>query len=412
MRLSSIINFSIDSLIRKRYKSLIITLLFAFSFVLVSVCIIPSYLTDYVYNSVNDSLSGGTKRTALVNVKEHKAGSEDFIDCLSRVDGIKASGAIGEYDMDVGRVKELYNIQKTRPSEEGTDSGYSDISGFRHLRFGHDAWELFDFKLIKGEHPADCEKITDSVGYLYLGYAYKDIPIGTEYKITDKYSFRVMGIFEQGETCITDNIEESGYYSSKTRNMDYMGVVVDTSVYQSENFFVIEEDADMGAVIKGVYELADRYDVGINVSSVEGIFEEERRTYKNITALLIELMIIVMIVAATMQTCIQVADVIEHFDSYGVMYANGATKRDITLIIVVENMFRYVIANMMAYGVSRLLLSIIFSEASVIKLVTGIYHANALIPVIIIGLIVSILSVLAPIILIRKKTPVELINNV
>lgn len=416
MKLSSIIKYSIDSLMRKFFKSMAIILLFAFSFVLIAMCIIPNILTAYTSKSVDRVLSAGIKRTGTIHIKEYNDNCEEFVGKLKNIEGIEAVGEVSLTENNNKELRELRSIQKNHIPDELVfeDGSLQTNNGLIIMHFNYEAWEIHNLKLSKGSYATSDESGEIPTVNIYLGNAYKDIPIGTEYVMGREphiYKYKVMGILEKGAKCTTDNLTYEGFDNPKTINLDYLVIAVHSSGIQSENLFTITDKADMQEVINRIYELAKEYDIGVTVGSLEGLFEEDKKSYGKISDLLLELMLVVVLVSATIQACVQITDIIGRFRMYGILYSNGATKTDIYLIVIIENVVRYILACIIFYGAARLLLRSLFSNAAAYKLVTEIFHNDVLVPVYLIGLTVCMASIVVPLLMIRKKSPVELVIN-
>lgn len=417
MKLSGIIKYSIDSLMRKFFKSMAIILLFAFSFVLIAMCILPNILTTYTSNSVDKVLSSGIKRTGTIHIKEYKDNCEKFIANLKNINGILQVGEISVTENNDKELRELRNIQKNHIPDELVfeDGSLQTNNGLILMHFNYETWEIHNLKLSKGSYSPSDEAGEIPTVHIYLGNAYQDIPIGTEYVMGQApyvYKYKVMGILEKEAKCTTQNLTSEGFDNPKTINLDYLVIAIHSSGIQSENLFTITENADMQTVINKIYALAKEYDIGITVGSLEGLFAEDKKSYGKISDLLLELMIIVVLVSATIQACVQITDIIGRFKMYGILYSNGATKSDICLIVIIENVIRYVLACIIFYGAMRLLLRFMFSNASAYKLVTAIFHNDVLILVYLIGIAVCMASILVPLLIIRKKAPVALTDTI
>lgn len=416
MKLTGIIKYSVDSFMRKFFKSMAIILLFAFSFVLIAMCIIPNILTNYTSKAVNKVLADGIKRTGTIHINEYSENCEEFIKNLKSIDGVSKTGDISVNENSDKQLRELRHIQKDNIPDElvfNNGSIYTN-NGFIIMNFNYDAWDIHNLQLSKGSYAPSDETAEIPTISLYLGNAYKDIPVGTEYVMGREphmYKYKVMGILEKGAKSTTQSLTYEGFDNPKTINLDYLGIAVQSSGVQSENLFTITEEADMTDVINKIYTLAKSYDIGVTVGSLEGFFAEERKSYGKISDLLLELMLIVVLVSATIQACVQITDIIGRFKMYGILYSNGASKKDICLIVILENILRYILAALISYGVTRILIRLLFSNVSAYRLVTGIFHNDVLLPVLIIGFAVCMLSIVVPLFMIRNKAPVELIDS-
>ncbi len=416
MKLSALIKYAADSIMRKFFKSLAITLLFSFALVLIAMCIIPNRIYADIYHTLNRALKTDVYETGSIHIKEYKETCVDFIKNLKNVQGIQSVGTAMEDELDKNLVPELYQIQDGHvPNRDTADDGAIPFmeQGFAVISL-RSTWELFDFHLAKGSYIPNDDPNNTSVWHLYLGSAYSHIPVGTEYREEDGDIVKVMGILEKGSVCTTDSMLDAEFNSAKTVTLDYMAVLVGNSNaegFYSEHLFSVGNPADMQPVINRIYDLAKQYELDVTVGTVDGMLKEEQKVYQKISDMLLELMLIVLLVAATIQACVQIVDMIGHFPMYGVLYANGASKQDLCVLILLENGMRYAAACAIAYGVVRLLLFGLFREAELLETVMRIFYRETAVWMCLIGLGVCLLSMAVPLLMIQRKTPVELVGS-
>jgi len=416
MRLSALFKFSVDSIMRKFVKSTAITLLFAFALVLIAMCMIPNRIGAYYYHTLDHTLQKGVRGTGKLHMKEYKEECEEFVQKLNDIPGMWKTGEIRQGLISENTVAELYKIQEGHvPNRQTTDSGvitWGD-DGFEAIFLAKNAGEMLRFRLAKGSYVPNDNPNDVSVTYLYLGSAYADIPIGKEYK-SGKTTLRVMGIFEKGSVCMMEDVAEDGFSSAPAVTLDYLAVAVEnthkSNIY-SDIFFSVEKPSQMQEVINRIYDLAKQYGIDVTVGSIDGALQENQKLYDKIGETLFELLLIVLLVAATVQACVQVTDMIGHFPMYGILYANGASKGNLCVLIALENIIRYGVACGISYGVIRLLLFILFPEVELLETVTRIFHMETAVWVCLIGLGVCAISVIVPLLMIQRKTPVELVGN-
>lgn len=416
MRISALIKFAADSIMRKFFKSLAITLLFSFALVLIAMCMIPNRIYADIYHTLNHTLKAGVYGTGTIHIKEYKETYMEFIKDLKTVPGIQSVGIAAESELSKKAVPELYQIQDGHvPNRDTVDDGTISFmsQGFAVISL-RGTWELFDFRLAKGRYIPNDDPNNTSVSHLYLGSAYSYIPVGTEYRTDNGSIIKVMGILEKGTVCTTDTMLSAEFNSAKTITLDYMAVLVGNSnaegVYSS-HLFSVGNPSDMQPVINRIYDLAKRYELDVTLGTVGGMLKEEQKVYQKISDMLLELLLIVLLVATTVQACVQIVDMLGHFPMYGILYANGASKWDLCVLIFLENIIRYGIACGLSYGIIRLMLFALFREAELLETVTRIFHAETAVWVYLTGLGICMISIVAPLLMIQRKTPVELVSQ-
>ncbi len=418
MNIANLIGFSLDGIFRKKLKTIALIMLFAFSLIIMATVTLFYKIANYSYDSVDKALSEGIKNTGTISINEHIS-DDKIIEFQRRLYDSRSIKAVGETQINtVGRknIKELYDIQYGNVGLEYFPDDPKGEDTFFVVSMDYRAIELYNLKLQKGEFTKDILKNEEPyhhVGYMYLGSAFKDIPIGTEYKISERYTMKVAGILKSGAECGTDSITDTSYSNACVLSLDYMAVIIDDygTIGSSRWLFNAENNCSIDEAVAEVRNIAESMDIGVSVGTLEGMFEEKNRFENMLNDILFELMIIMVLIAVIIQSCIQVVDILGYSHQYGIMYAVGATQRDVSFIIGIESLIRFAVAAGVAIAGEVVLINRTYTEPAMREIAQEIFTSQIVWWMLAAGILMTAVSTVVPLIMIRLNKPVKLINK-
>lgn len=418
MNIINLMGFSLDGIFRKKLKTLALVILFAFSLIIMSTVILLYKVANYSYDSVDKALAKGIKNTGTISINEMLHDSKANMDFRKKIYESEKINAVGGSAINAGGVEhmeELHAIQFGNVDLEYFPDDPEGKNTFFCVDMDYYAAGLYNLRLQKGEFVKDILKDEEPylhVGYMYLGSAFADIPIGTEYEITKRYTLKVAGILESGAECGTDSITSAGYYESGVISLDYMAVIIgDYNYVSSQMLFNAADGYSINEAVEEVRDIAAQMNIGVSVGTLEGMFEEKNRFQNMVNDILLELMVVIIIIAVIIQSCIQVTDILGYSHQYGIMYAVGATQRDITFIVGIESIIRFVAAAVLAAAGEMLIIRQIYTEAAMLKIAKDIFTSYIAGWVLLAGIAMTAVSAVVPLIMIRLNKPVKLINK-
>ena len=216
--------------------------------------------------------------------------------------------------------------------------------------------DFFDFQLYKGSF----ENI-DSNTTIYLGYNYKDIPIGTVLKTHDysgnELEFKVAGILEKN-CSIIDSQSCANSYTMQVNfkiNLDNMMLSVerydDKSPINRSGPFIVSFNDGVGydEGIKKIYDIADSFNDGNRIiimpASLEEKVQHQLSEYDILLNLAYSLIPVSFFITFIIILSVQLILVFIRKDEIGVWLSNGFTRRNVFWILFFENMFKFFIAS-------------------------------------------------------------------
>jgi len=419
MNIINLIGFSLDGIFRKKLKTIVLIILFAFSLIIMSTVMLLYKVANYSYDSVDKILAKGIKNTGTISINEMITDDKVMLDFCKKIYESEKIDAVGKSELHENSaeyVQELHDIQYGNVDFEylGAFGGYKNEDTFYDVDMDYYAINLYNLELQKGEYINNLveEDVYHHVSYMYLGSAFADIPIGTEYEITERYTLKVAGILESGAKCGTNSILDEGYYESGEVSLDYMAIVVrDYGWGSSQMLFNAADGCSIEEAVSEVRSIAAEMNIGVSVGTLEEMFKEKNRFQNMINDMLLELMVVIVIIAIIIQSCIQITDILGYSHQYGIMYAVGATQRDIAFIIGFESIIRFIAAAVTALAGEMVLIRKIYSDVSMCKIAQDIFVSNILGLMLLAGIVMTALSVIVPLIMIGLNKPVKLINK-
>lgn len=275
--------------------------------------------------------------------------------------------------------------------------------------------DLFNLKLQSGQYMEHDENIS----YVYLGADYSTIDAGTVF--TDENGTCIVaGIFEKGSRIIDSSIlfkESSELELDYSICLDDMVVFTDGGIGSNWITFSVNDGYSVEDGIEAIMEIGQKYGVEITWASCEGVLY--RRDVKNekIISLTRNMLIWMLIVVFIIMLCIQVSDAIERSGEFGIMYANGSSMRDISLIVIMENVRRTVIAFILWAAIT-----FVICKTEIIPyyknmynvdeaVVTDIMVKNVMLWVVVFALAYICVMSIVPVIMVRKAQPIKLMGE-
>lgn len=212
---------------------------------------------------------------------------------------------------------------------------------------------------------------------IYVGYDFKgSIPLGTILKQSyleedpppgtsvdevefKQYEYIVVGYLAKNQSFLSDNSIQNGY--GEMVNLDRTiillkdGLVEDYFALYPSGFYFTSKSPD--TVMKDIKDLAEEYDVRVEVKSVREIIDtikkeqlSEIKYYGVMFALMVCVALIFISFTSLMIFMIRKNEI-------GILYANGISHKDINLLIFVINMICTIISGSLAFTIRTVILS-------------------------------------------------------
>ncbi|MBR4344966.1 MAG: ABC transporter permease [Lachnospiraceae bacterium] len=344
-----------------------------FSLLIVEISI-PRVITR-AYRDLDSLLPFGLDGAAYIyaasELKGDTAEWDGFSECIKElcsVEGIMSAGVVSRCFLDLNleyegvsyrdRMLEIRHSgmnnymskEDVSAFPEEVNSMYRDMieSNLECVKMDKYSAGFSDFRLYKGED--NLENYFDrGECVLYLGYNYRDIPIGAGMNVQtvrgDTVYFRVAGILEKGSEMIDpDTINQYAIDTCYSINLDNMVILIDKDCRVSTPGWLILYDDSisferLSTVCK---DIGKRNSVILKLSSLKGKVEEQLSDFDILLAIIDLVYPIAFFVSLMMILTVQLLTAIIRNDEIGVWLSNGMIRFDIFKILLLENLMKMV----------------------------------------------------------------------
>lgn len=330
----AILEISWRGMSRKILKILSVIVLNAAAIILVGAVIYMN--DDYNYDRYrsNEILKEGNDRTYYIQTNDLCE-----IKDLSDIEEIGyanffETGCYYEFD-------ELEDL-KNQQSEIYNESGHTRVWGIPGIEiYSCTSVDIFNIYNIKMTREISIESINSEkeLIYLYLGSKYKDIEIGTKYKISDECDAIIAGIMEENQKIvsigrITDKV---GEFNEIILSLDEVILGVFEEEYFLYSAFTLKEGLDYETVKEKIRTTFYEKGYQCTVASISEMFDAKDEANGMFVGILRGIMTIIIFSSILISSCIMILDIQKNQKMYGIMSANGFTTSDIIKAIVLEN---------------------------------------------------------------------------
>lgn len=320
-----IIRFTWDWIAMNFKKSLLSILIMVVAFFLGMLSVMSFMEEKLAYVSIEECLNYSTEKTLIIGVDIlNSYDTNGFINKAYESPEIAAIGAVEVRSMVNS---ELFEVQKGH----SWNPAYSLDNEVEVAIINIEGLDVCPLKLQNGAYPSELDFTDNKISYLYLGSAYKDIPVGTVYEGNNGYKKIVAGIMEDGQRWVNSDLLW-GYSPSRLNyswDCTYAVFCVENSMLAVNCFAAVADGYTVDEAIKALNEVAEETGCVITYSAVENICEEGAKESKALTSYIVRLLVIIMVASSIMLISVQVVIILKNTKNYGVMYAVGFNKTEI-----------------------------------------------------------------------------------
>lgn len=421
MSIRNLLKFSFDNMSRNIKKAFVVVFLQVIIFVLIGQVLIEYNKRKYDLDKCENILSAPLEKCESVSIEAADLSEDRIIEFakeIYKIDGFLAVG--GGCCGEVGIKNTIFdgklrNIQMSNP--EKTYFQMSDELLTREIQVT--LLPYYNFNYIDKIDIKE-EQSFDTV-YLVLGNAYKDIPVGSEYvkKYTDGFEahYVVAGILEKGEEFIETSIGSVDVIEIK--NCDYeifiMFPMEDYQYAQTSISYAIDDNHTVEEIHSEIIRIVDKYGIerkDVSFLNAKRGVEISNEPMNYVLGMLLDIATIVIIATVLISICIQSVTIIDSMNMYGIMYANGITRRDVKIIVILENLVKTVLAVITAYAFGRWYYDMAFDVSISFKAEIEVLNSIVIYEIVGIALVIMAVSTIVPLIIINKNTPSKLIRGI
>ena len=421
MSIKNIFKFSLDNMSRSKKKLAIVVLLQVIIFVLIGQVLIEYNKQKYVLNKCENILSAPAKKCEAIDFENASLTEEQIIEFVKEVHNLDGFLAVGFGCSGVQTIKNtVFEGKLGEIQASNSNKTYTNMNNglrMREIQVSLLPYYKFDYvdKIdISKNQPTD-------TAYLVLGNAYKDIPVGSEYikelENGTKVRYIVAGILEKGEEFVETKLVDP--QEIEIINCDYeIFIMYPMEDYQYSRPYVsyaIDKKHTVEEIHNKIIETAEKYGLArddISFLNAKKSLEIYNEPMNYVVGMILDIAIIITIATVLVSICIQSVTIIDSMNVYGIMYANGVTRKDVTLMLVLENLVKLILSIITAYAFARCYYSLAFDETVTFSNELAVLNSIVIYQVIGIGLLVMVASTIVPLIIINRNTPSKLIREI
>lgn len=408
------ISMAVYELFQNLRRNIYIVLMLMCCMVLFLYSITIYYGTDYNYITTNEILKNGTQRTGLLSLNVFDPNGEyksAFYNKVSESGCVEAYGGFTKSDQMMTEVFAKYpesNLVKTEMQK-------GSITCFRTTP---QADKIIHVDLLEGKTFSELEYEEDAdITYYYLGYNYRDIPLGTIRDMTYSNGTRkidiVAGVLDKGQrwlTCypfVEMNFSNLSSYSSTDDAV--VAVVKDAG---APVFFTYDSQHTFEEVRKQCNEISKEIGCEVNMSLLEDGFNMVRDEKKVIYKMIVECMFILTVSALSVLLCTIYIEFMQSKRRYGLYYAVGMSQADVEHILAWKRVIEIVIAAALSYIIVSVSCKWVFwVEGDVQSIINVVLTQYCLWRMGVIVIVLAIVYIVASVFMLRLYSPTELLKR-
>ena len=346
MKLQTKIRFAIDMLIESPVNFFISVLLSGIGFGLFGFTLFVYLAGNNGINSAERVLSNGVKQTGIIDLDEFyddkgkefrkQVYSSEIIDCI---------GAFSYSGFDVEVFHELYDIQYRN---EINQSQQMPNNNLQMLVVDKELLSLCEIGFDEDRLQEYMNETNENIQYLYLGNAYKEIPVGTEFiDSSQKPSiiYKVAGILKE-DTCFASKDLMFGVDFTTLRsdvNMNYEIILInnEASVF-SPWMFSVNKKYSFEEGKNELKRIANLNEIKIKAYSLQSVFDKAQIETEIMQDSLLEMLILIIIVISVIVISLQIVEIFHRSHIYGIMYSVGFLSSEINVIMIIRNIIYFI----------------------------------------------------------------------
>lgn len=429
MKFLDYFKYAIDNILKHKLRSILVVISSIIAMLLMSLAIFLYELDNYNIRECDRTLQNGIDNTGYFMIEFDDSSENDDLNkklyemkkLLNEVTKIPEVENVGSFTL-MGITSEGFNDlikrQKGHRISEPTkemEMTIGNMESFEAFSLESDLFNMFKLKLQKGELPSKLNYV-DNCKYVYLGYHYRDIPIGTviERKVKNQsYKYIVAGILKKGSKILNDNMYNLSITVDKyCWNLDYEAIVLDNVNTGMQKYFSVKEGSDMNKVRDRINRISKKLGQTVITGDLKEVINIRHTETKNIIKYILQLLIITLIVVIITQACMLIIVTINDINKYAIMNAFGVSKKEINLIIIIENLIKFIFAICVSWLGCIWYINYNYSSSKKVFLyVIEVFYRAVSWKIIIVFFIIFLLASLVPIIELQRRSLVSIIGG-
>ena len=357
-------------------------------------------------------LNGGIKHCGMFMIESENGFDKDFWEDISKVDGIAGFSSGDVYDYPVDGIEKFGNQQKKLNPEYVKKTGY--VPWFVMNTSGVN---VCNFNLQEGKFPEEWQ-LQENEELIYLGGNFENVTVGEKIESqSEEITYVVGGILKKGSNWIYDDVYrfESIQDSHYVQCLDNMVVEMSPVLMSGRLTYCVNKGYKIEDVESKLLDVAEKNGVVIKLARLEDVLDENEYQFSIILNVIRLLTMIIILTSIFVLERTQYSEVVNDTEYFGIFYANGASSRDLTAILVGENLLKlalsFVLAVLIGYYILRFEWQMFQPDIEQWNTAKSVYFGQAVAPSFLMGVGMVSLCTIKSIRWLKKKKPMELLKD-
>lgn len=408
-----VIKLAIDTLVSSWKKISVSIFMMIVSLLLFLFTVIVYKGQKYAEQSCEETLAEGINNTGFIRVEDENFNSDcvkEFNAYVNSMDEVRAYGNFVAYGINPVGMEELLQMQIDMGLFEG--DYYRD--SVKMSCMNKSVMNLCDISLIDGVVPDTLNYDDGKINYLYLGYEYNAIPVGTVYK-GKNIIYIVAGILDKGQRYINPdlsdgfNYEEMDYSVSCDRIIYALGDC--NEIYSDTYWISVKKGYNFNKVLEKVVEKAKEEGLLVTYTSLNKMIENDSLTMTNLLDYVKKLIIIVSIATILIIICNQVMIIYENMKQYGILVSVGFSTAQIKIMILIVSAIMLMVAVAISVVIMLVIAKYGLYTTEYAHVFSKLIYNDVIPSALIMGGILLSVPVIVTQVALNKLLPVELIKS-
>lgn len=407
------IRFAIKMFFLQMKKSVLSVLLMSISMFLLMFTVMIYVGENYTFISCDTSLKRNIANTGVLQLDLDDIDAESVLKFLEEAYNRKEIFCIGN-TVDYGTRDPSGGVLLAQ--QEGHALDYQiTLEGLLEAKYMHSyAMNLCELKIEESLSIEELDVSQSDISYIYLGAGYEEIAVGTEYVDEHKQRYVVAGKLAEGQRFINNSLLD-GY---NTEILDYTGdctyaviVINDHQLYSNGCWISAAEGYTIEQAIDAAKETGKNYGITFTYETIDTMYKVASRDIQALLSYLWEVLMIVLASTLLMLVTIQIVTMLEEAKEYGIMYAVGFSKTEITGILLWKHVLTTLAALVVSGGACIYTAVLWFANediAYMLKTILGQYVFPA---AVMFALVIVVVSYIITNVILSKFTPVKLMKS-
>lgn len=280
------------------------------------------------HDRCNAVLKNGVEKCAVIRLLTMEGPYREFMQRAYSLKEVEAVGTMDDRGAAYSGVDELLEIQAGHVKNyQNAMNGHLEVKMINPTLLG-----LCRIELFTGKTWDELDHSRENVEYLYLGWAYRDIPVGTRYVQPDGSVLEVAGIFAE-KFRFFDPSHLGGDAAAVTMDhtQDCTYSVFCISEYPMGNEFFVSASSghEIEEAVSAIRTLAAQMGLESVYLTLQEVFEEGYRLSGQLTRYLIGLIVLCVICCFSVLISFRIISFRERSGDIGVLFSVGFSEKEI-----------------------------------------------------------------------------------